>query len=250
MCRTRHGFTLIELLVVIAIIAILAAILFPVFARAREKARQTACLSNAKQMALAFEMYVSDYDGRYPDLLMGRDHGDWSRMVAWTANLQPYVKNSEIFACPSASWRNTNFGTAGTIQGGYGGVREVLGYAGSIGYNATDWMGDPNLDTPGYGQVKSDMSAPTENILVCDGTNWNVVRDYWDRTDNTSSPTPGIAQMYNNAYYVVDSRHNEQANCVFADGHAKSLTRGIQDAPYNHPNPIAGAGPWRWYHFH
>ena len=71
MYRRRLGFTLIELLVVIAIIAILAAILFPVFARAREKARQTQCLSNYKQLALAVQMYIQDYDGVYPYVVSG-----------------------------------------------------------------------------------------------------------------------------------------------------------------------------------
>ncbi len=104
----RRGFTLIELLVVIAIIAILAAILFPVFARAREKARQTSCLSNLKQIALGMLMYVQDYDemfpgtGSYtsPDILMepgGRMH--------WALVLQPYVNNTQLFGCPSQGSR-------------------------------------------------------------------------------------------------------------------------------------------------
>jgi prepilin-type N-terminal cleavage/methylation domain-containing protein len=111
--RNRGGFTLIELLVVIAIIAILAAILFPVFAQAREKARQTACTSNLKQIGTAFAMYTEDYDERLPDR---RDlkislptgfhpwttwpatdpRGAWAQIV-----MQPYVKNNDIWACPS-----------------------------------------------------------------------------------------------------------------------------------------------------
>ncbi len=85
----RKGFTLIELLVVIAIIAILAAILFPVFARARAKAKQSSCLSNAKQLELGSIMYASDYDGRNP--LSGN----------WTSAILPYVKNSQIYVCGS-----------------------------------------------------------------------------------------------------------------------------------------------------
>ena len=116
--HTRHGFTLIELLVVIAIIAILAAILFPVFAQAREKARQTACLNNMKQLGTAFQVYMADYDGRLPGgapWTSGPNHGDWVGMSRWyqacdaqhpmrpeDGSLFPYVKNLQVYLCPSA----------------------------------------------------------------------------------------------------------------------------------------------------
>ena len=90
----RRGFTLIELLVVIAIIAILAAILFPVFARAREKARQSSCLSNVKQLMLAVQQYAQDYDERMPR------HGN---NPDWTEQIYPYVKNVQVYNCPSSS---------------------------------------------------------------------------------------------------------------------------------------------------
>lgn len=251
MLSKRSGFTLIELLVVIAIIAILAAILFPVFARAREKARQASCTSNLKQIGTALMMYVQDYDEKLPDLLMGRDTGDPSRYHAWTDVIMPYVKNGQVFVCPSAGgWTSSNPTSYGIIQGGYGGVREVLGYAGNIGYNSTDWGDDPNLDAPGYGQPIAKMESPAEVVVVVDSSNWTCQRSYWERTDNSSHPTTSIANQYNNAYYVVDSRHNEMANAAFADGHVKALKRGIQDCPRSHSNPIAGAGPWDYYHFH
>src|SRR5438874_1627715 len=105
--RASRAFTLIELLVVIAIIAILAAILFPVFAQAREKARQTTCLSNCKQIALAFQMYLQDYDATYtwqgPKL--GDDNPDFMAPGAkptWGAELMPYIKNMRVYICPSA----------------------------------------------------------------------------------------------------------------------------------------------------
>ncbi|MGD9497689.1 MAG: DUF1559 domain-containing protein, partial [Armatimonadota bacterium] len=163
---SRRGFTLIELLVVIAIIAILAAILFPVFARAREKARQASCTSNLKQIGTAMMMYTQDYDEVLPDCLMGRDTNDPTRYFAWTAVIMPYVKNNQLFECPSAWWATSNMGSYGTIQGGYGGMREVIGYAGGIGYIAADWCGDPNLDAPGYGQPISAMQAPADCIIV------------------------------------------------------------------------------------
>src|SRR2546423_7691088 len=105
--KLRGAFTLIELLVVIAIIAILAAILFPVFAQARESARKTACLSNTKQLGLACLMYSQDYDERLvptwnasqPGVL--RDDGSVYRpWTPWTKNVQPYVKNLDLLICP------------------------------------------------------------------------------------------------------------------------------------------------------
>src|SRR6056297_2954549 len=106
MQRRRCGFTLIELLVVIAIIAILAAILFPVFARAREKARQSSCLSNVKQMELAWQMYAQDYDERVvPTWISWTDWppppGDWDDGAYWPYLLLPYSKNQQIYDCPS-----------------------------------------------------------------------------------------------------------------------------------------------------
>src|SRR5512136_2831974 len=95
----RAGFTLIELLVVIAIIAILAAILFPVFAKAREKARQANCQSNCKQMATGMLMYAQDYDERYFPFYS--DSVDTPRRVWFDWFIQPYVKNTQLFECPS-----------------------------------------------------------------------------------------------------------------------------------------------------
>ncbi|MHB8993989.1 MAG: type II secretion system protein [Armatimonadota bacterium] len=93
----KRGFTLIELLVVIAIIAILAAILFPVFAKAREKARQTACLSNVKQITLGILQYCTDYDGRLP---LYRPLGSPST-IFWQHLVEPYIKSTQILRCPS-----------------------------------------------------------------------------------------------------------------------------------------------------
>jgi len=99
-CKRRsNAFTLIELLVVIAIIAILAAILFPVFAQAREKARQTSCLSNMKQIGIGLMMYSSDYDSQYPPSQLGSG----TELVSWPQMMQPYIKNEQVFTCPSSA---------------------------------------------------------------------------------------------------------------------------------------------------
>src|SRR5438309_1970214 len=98
--RRVPGFTLIELLVVIAIIAILAAILFPVFAQARAKARQASCLSNTKQLGLALQMYVQDYD----ETVVLNDNGSATvPRLGWMDLLQPYIKNDGVLVCPSST---------------------------------------------------------------------------------------------------------------------------------------------------
>src|SRR6476646_9537285 len=125
--RSKSAFTLIELLVVIAIIAILAAILFPVFARARENARRSTCQSNLKQIGLGVLQYVQDYDERYPQYKM--DSGVTGTRSTWFAQTQPYLKSTQIFTCPSDSV-TTQSGGAYWMPAG------VASYHVSYGYNA------------------------------------------------------------------------------------------------------------------
>jgi len=116
--RNRFGFTLIELLVVIAIIAILAAILFPIFNRARDAARRSTCLSNLKQLALAAQNYADSYNGNYPPARLSNwPWGDWNIRDPWNGVTQPYclglralipyVKNNKVFMCPSNAFFST-----------------------------------------------------------------------------------------------------------------------------------------------
>jgi prepilin-type N-terminal cleavage/methylation domain-containing protein/prepilin-type processing-associated H-X9-DG protein len=100
--NTHRGFTLIELLVVIAIIAILAAILFPVFSRARENARRTSCLSNMKQLGLGIMQYTQDYDEKYPQAYFYKnDNNGDAGYVHWSGSVSPYLKSEQLFVCPS-----------------------------------------------------------------------------------------------------------------------------------------------------
>ncbi len=123
--KTRPAFTLVELLVVIAIIAILAAILFPVFARARENARRSACQSNLKQIGLGILQYTQDYDERFPQLVQNVDMG-----LGWVQMIQPYTRSFQIFQCPSEPTAGTTW--TDSSQGYY------AGYVPPAGVNSDD----------------------------------------------------------------------------------------------------------------
>jgi len=194
--RSR-GFTLIELLVVIAIIAILAAILFPVFARAREKGRQTLCLNNVKQLQLAILMYVGDYDETFPLALnwdAGVNHDRWFHLI------DPYVKNKQCWVCPS--WRSYQH-YSNTLQT----------YAWNV---ATNGMGYYNLNPRTWTGVRltlSDIPKPAETINL---------------GEEQVSDDPSLAGGWR-GYLAAGTlsrlpvTHNGGANYSFVDGHAKFL---------------------------
>jgi prepilin-type N-terminal cleavage/methylation domain-containing protein/prepilin-type processing-associated H-X9-DG protein len=173
--RAQSGFTLIELLVVIAIIAILAAILFPVFARARENARRASCQSNLKQIGLGILQYTQDYDERY----FFRE----SASVPWAGLLQPYIKSTQLFKCPSNSNTDTMFPfSVVQISGNYGmniifqgrAIAEVESSAtkiivGESQERWTDWM-KPNLSANDIGNSRMWAGhLSTSNSLFADG---------------------------------------------------------------------------------
>ena len=232
----RRGFTLIELLVVIAIIAILAAILFPVFAQAREKARAIACLSNEKQMGTALMMYAQDYDEGFPTF-----NERWYCLVnsfvacnanppsdtpdrEWDAKLYPYVKNGDpanistpnwsgVWHCPDAAADTSTTGRS------YG-----VNYAYAYDYDANSpyqfrYVGIPELD------------SPASAVFLGDGSTFGLMdmphhfAGYYEHFHLTGGPPPDRDRPY---------RHSDGANYVFLDGHAK-----YQKADFMFPHPVA-----------
>lgn len=187
----RRGFTLIELLVVIAIIAILAAILFPVFAKAREKARQTSCLSNCRQLATACLQYWQDYDERTQRHCDNGGAAIASNGDCWMGVLVPYTKNSQIFVCPSNS---------GTTQS-YGWDIRGMDYKsiGTFQYPAEKMIFTEH-DTQGGGYVRHSACGPGS-------------------CGNTGATRSCVAGHTPASY--GPARHNEGNNVAFVDGHAK-----------------------------
>ncbi len=202
----RRGFTLIELLVVIAIIAILAAILFPVFARAREKARQANCTSNVKQISLGILMYAQDYDER----LLAYSIGGQS----WPILLQPYVKNFRIFRCPSSNFgRCTSDTCSQTIMYNQLQAQGVLPSYSTNRYTASGGS------TGGWGLDYRELAQipyPAERIMIGDGVCIAFI------SHGNWTETPYHLRMATTASY---RKHNEGNNFGFYDGHAKWLSK-------------------------
>ncbi len=227
--RHRSGFTLIELLVVIAIIAILAAILFPVFERARAKAHQASCQSQLKQIGLAFLMYAQDYDELLPEgegLFHRADfpylptwdisYDPYPGKGGWAVYIAPYVKSVAVFDCPSGPTHNMN-----------------TGYKRSYGWNSEG----TERCIPG---VSGSLEYPAETHLVCD-----AAYPYLNRRGNTRAYlATWLGHSETNPKKRGD-RHNGMHNVAYCDGHVKSLGRGdiLKNAGGAANNNIP---PWNW----
>jgi len=234
----RKGFTLIELLVVIAIIAILAAILFPVFARARAKAQQNDCLSNCKQIQLGLIMYASDNNQMYPLDNIGQSGTTAGTGLAWSSEVLPYIKNVQIFICPSdtvvtGSIASSNATVAGStvMPGGAAGDSPTNQ---SYGRNSYISVGG---NSPACTIPLSDalITYPAEMLGVMDAVNY-VIPAGQDGSGNGG--TLGNAQAAIGSLNVpVTIRHNNGCNQSYMDGHVKWI------AFVNIPDPASGKPP-------
>jgi len=226
------GFTLIELLVVIAIIAILAAILFPVFAKVREKARQTACESNLKQISLALLQYEQDNDETtVPFQMVDPDWGvsqNYSQVRWWPA-LYPYIKSDAVLGCPSAS---TNGITIGHNN------NQAYVFNADIIRNTQVWGGTWNAN----GKV-SQVAAPANTVFLLEWDPTNTPREIssgdFDWTMGHRTTDGGALQQYR-----ALTRHTDGSNLGFVDGHVK-WTR--PDSISRDDNPLANDGKTLWF---
>ena len=247
--RKRAAFTLIELLVVIAIIAILAAILFPVFAKAREKARQTVCLSGEKQIGLGLIQYVQDYDEVMPvtSFANGATYGKWMDAV------YPYVKSTNVFDCPDALPRALEFvpcdfkGANGTCSNRSGYRLGTFGANNAYFYGKTYTGGIPTHNP--MGQTIAAIISPAGTIMAGEieygFSNYSNGAAGWDYdvnnpTFNPNSTPPSlqnktVTSMCSAAgsTCIVALEHTGGSNVLWCDGHAKWMDGASQVATHS-----------------
>ena len=207
--RFLKGFTLVEILIVIAILGVLAGLLFPVFARARESGRRASCASNLKQIGVAISLYASDNNQTYPSIEGPR------AFCTWLNYIDPYVKNSQIFQCPSNRDENAEF-RAGCPKSEEDTGPRIL-YNGSY---------DRNMLIPGSHFHSHNFRHPATTILVLDGDGMSVSPGAYEKF--TGDPSGPVLDREWIVLRSVKLRHTvggrEGDNVLWADGHVKWLS--------------------------
>lgn len=216
----KKGFTLIELLVVIAIIAILAAILFPVFAKSREKARQSSCLSNLKQIGLACMSYAQDFDEKNVPTFKWVGNTD---LYLWGDLIQPYMRNYQLLVCPSNSWvwSTSRPQILNPATNTFSRTNLTCSYA------LTDMNVDQNGNAmyPVAGSSVGQIQDASGTIMVTDSYAWPYIFSGVCQESTTNYPLLTLTDLSTTGQSVVAKVHNDTFNALFADGHAKSVVR-------------------------
>ncbi len=219
--QNRRAFTLVELLVVIAIIGIIAALLFPVFVQAREKAHQTTCASNLRQIGLAAHLYLEDYDEIvFPNTTDDGMGGgaQWSQSEDAESNcdlqgglLQPYLRNTDVLSCPSAADTHVPYQATCTVPYGLN-----LTYLYNPRYQG-DWPHGMDNDSIPISAAQVDL--PAETLLIADAADWNDGKVF--RSTDIYPPSSGVPNGH--------ARHQGWANVLWFDGHIKALRPAVPD---------------------
>jgi prepilin-type N-terminal cleavage/methylation domain-containing protein len=228
----KRGFTLIELLVVIAIIAILAAILFPVFQKVRENARRTACASNMKQIGLGLMQYTQDSDEYFPERYADRDPKD-NHLRSWKDSIYPYIKSMDVFKCPdnpSAQKLDQPDGQANTVKGIF-----AAGYA---MYLPDAFLSSKYGHGASYPQLLAGIDQPSDSLIIVESSfiypDVGTYLSYEEpvaATDKDAFPGPS----------TMNSGHDKKAqNIIYMDGHVKY--RRLHDTFIEHN----GINDWRY----
>ena len=229
--KSSAGFTLIELLVVIAIIAILASILFPVFARARENARRSSCQSNLKQIGLAILQYTQDFDERYPAGVLTSRTGE-----GWAGQIAPYTKSIQLFKCPSDTTLNSTF-----VPAGYSGPPYVSSYYYNNNFSGYFPYAFPFQAGPSVPLILSQVNQPARTVLAFEARGAYLyvnadpaVPEAYSAAGNGSDKMRGelvtgtlwnqntaVSSIQNASGVGSTGRHLEGSNFLAADGHVK-----------------------------